>query len=132
MKSLRCLLLLSFLFILSCSGKEDYLSAPSNVQIIELTSNSVVLQWDTVKDATHYRWTLSPDDPLTVTESGASVGGGVSPDNIVQVPAKHIAPGTLYHFSVRSENKNKGTPAAGGYYPQVSEWTKFDFTTPTD
>ena len=59
---LSSLLLWGLLWAASCTKSDVDLAAPKDVKIIELTDHSVTIQWQAVKNATHYRWHCDSSD----------------------------------------------------------------------
>ena len=116
---LSSLLFWGFLLVGSCNKSDADLAAPKDVKIIELTDHSVTIEWQAVKNATHYRWNCDSSDQST---------GGLRPDT--QFSFDKLTPGTSYHFKVRAEDNTRTRPAEGGDYPFYSDWTELDFTTP--
>lgn len=113
------LLLYGLLSAWSCSKWGQDLAAPEDVRIIALTDHSVTIEWQSVKNATHYRWDCDSYDLSA---------GGVHPDNHLSLDI--LKPGTSYHFKVRAEDNTRTRPADGGDYPLYSDWTELDFSTP--
>lgn len=113
------LLIGGFLLAGSCTKLNAGLAAPKDVKIIELTDHSVTIEWQAVKNATHYRWNCDSFDQSA---------GGVRPDN--HLSFDKLTHGTSYHFKVRAEDDTRTRPAKGGDYPFYSDWTELHFTTP--
>ena len=113
------LLIGGFLLAGSCTKSNADLAAPKDVKIIELTDHSVTIEWQAVKNATHYRWNCDSSDQST---------GGLRPDT--KFSFDRLKPGTPYHFKVRAEDNTRTRPVEGGDYPFYSDWTELDFTTP--
>lgn len=116
---LSSLLFWGFLLVGSCNKSDADLAAPKDVKIIELTDHSVTIEWQAVKNATHYRWNCDSSDQST---------GGLRPDT--KFSFDRLKPGTPYHFKVRAEDNTRTRPVDGGDYPFYSDWTELDFTTP--
>ena len=94
-------------------------ASPENLVILELTDHSFTIEWQAVKNATHYRWNCDSSDQST---------GGLRPDT--RFSFDRLKPGTPYHFKVRAEDNTRTRPVDGGDYPFYSDWTELDFTTP--
>ena len=95
------------------------LDPPENLVILELTDHSFTIEWQAVKNATHYRWDC---------DSSNQSAGGRRQDT--KVSLDFLTPGTIYHFKVRAEDDTRTRPALGGDYPFYSDWTEMYFTTP--